>query len=314
MPSDNEVVLQQVQTLRTMLINVGTGITRIQDAEAEYTQLRGEVAQKLRALGIADVNAFFSLWDWYNYWKENGLSSYQSRRNYINGLYKQVIDGLERGQSAELVEPDSRAAAPFSIRHGYKESTLDAEISIREEAPEGLRRTLLDIATQTGWDYDDLLSVASRIGKQPWEPSEPIIAGKQSRLQVASLVSKWEWYMVYDFIEALYDRMTGWDIPGTEPTHPCNDFHDLLNGYFRHAGIGWELRGGKIISRGSEAFETVIRRTAPALNESRQDTARKEIHEALNDLSRRPNPDITGAIQHAMAALECIARTVVKGV
>ena len=28
------------------------------------------------------------------------------------------------------------------------------------------------------------------------------------------------------------------------------------------------------------------------------------------DLSRRPNPDITGAIQHAMAALECIARTV----
>ena len=310
MPSDNEVLLQQVQNLRTMLINVGTGITRIQDAEAEYTQLRSDVAQRLRVLGIPDVNTFFSLWDWYNYWKENGLSSYQSRRNYINGLYKPVIDGLERGQSVELAESDSHAAEPFSIRYGYKESTLDAAITIREEAPEALRRTLLDIATQTGWDYDNLLRVASRIGKQPWEPSEPITSGKQPRLQLASVVFKWEWYLVYDFIEHIYDRMMDWDIPITEPTHPCNDFYNLLNGYFRHAGIGWELREGKIVTHGSEAFETIIRRTAPALSESHQDTAGREIHEAMTDLSRRPNPDITGAIQHAMAALECIARTV----
>lgn len=37
-------------------------------------------------------------------------------------------------------------------------------------------------------------------------------------------------------------------------------------------------------------------------------TAGRELHEALSDLSRRPQPDLTGAIQHAMAALECIAR------
>jgi hypothetical protein len=30
----------------------------------------------------------------------------------------------------------------------------------------------------------------------------------------------------------------------------------------------------------------------------------------LQDLSKRPTPDITGAIQHAMAALECVARDV----
>jgi len=28
----------------------------------------------------------------------------------------------------------------------------------------------------------------------------------------------------------------------------------------------------------------------------------------LQDLSRRPEPDLTGAIQHSMAALECVAR------
>lgn len=34
------------------------------------------------------------------------------------------------------------------------------------------------------------------------------------------------------------------------------------------------------------------------------------MHEALADISRRPNADVTGAIQHAMAALECVARDV----
>jgi hypothetical protein len=59
MLSDNEILLQQVHALRTMLIDVGTGIKRIQDVEVEYTQLRGEVAQKLRAHRIIDVNGFF---------------------------------------------------------------------------------------------------------------------------------------------------------------------------------------------------------------------------------------------------------------
>lgn len=38
-------------------------------------------------------------------------------------------------------------------------------------------------------------------------------------------------------------------------------------------------------------------------------TVRRELREALRDLSRRPTPDVTGAIQHAMAGLECFART-----
>lgn len=39
-------------------------------------------------------------------------------------------------------------------------------------------------------------------------------------------------------------------------------------------------------------------------------TAANEVHEALKDISRRPSADVTGAIQHAMAALECVAREV----
>ena len=37
-------------------------------------------------------------------------------------------------------------------------------------------------------------------------------------------------------------------------------------------------------------------------------TAKTEIKEAIFDLSRRPDPDLTGAIQHSLASLECVAR------
>src|SRR5215831_12229405 len=56
--------------------------------------------------------------------------------------------------------------------------------------------------------------------------------------------------------------------------------------------------------------EAALKRAAPALQETGLKAAECEIHEALADLSRRPKADITGAIQHAMAALECVARAV----
>ncbi|ATA20818.1 hypothetical protein EDC48_11486 [Gibbsiella quercinecans] len=44
---------------------------------------------------------------------------------------------------------------------------------------------------------------------------------------------------------------------------------------------------------------------------SRPDAEISIRHEALQNLSRRPQPEISGAIQHAMAALEYVARDVV---
>ena len=39
-------------------------------------------------------------------------------------------------------------------------------------------------------------------------------------------------------------------------------------------------------------------------------TSESELAEAINDLSRRPDPDLSGAIHHAMSALEAVARQV----
>lgn len=49
-----------------------------------------------------------------------------------------------------------------------------------------------------------------------------------------------------------------------------------------------------------------------ALADARMTTAQTEVHKALEDLAKRPTPDLTGAVQHAMAGLECAAKQVAK--
>lgn len=63
--------------------------------------------------------------------------------------------------------------------------------------------------------------------------------------------------------------------------------------------------------RGTEAFEIAVREGQLLLSQQHRTTVAYELHEAQQDLSRRPQPEISGAIQHAMAALECVTRDVI---
>ncbi len=81
--------------------------------------------------------------------------------------------------------------------------------------------------------------------------------------------------------------------------------------------IGWQLRtvevkefglvAPEIVIRGSNAFEMTIKQAVDALASSGRASANNELNEAIQDLSRRPQPDLTGAVHHAIAALECVA-------
>ncbi len=91
-------------------------------------------------------------------------------------------------------------------------------------------------------------------------------------------------------------------------SYESEEFVNGINEYFIESGIGWQLKSGLIELRGSEGYEAILKKTDGVLADTGRNTARKELHEAVVDLSRRPEPDITGAIQHAMASLECVAR------
>jgi hypothetical protein len=89
-------------------------------------------------------------------------------------------------------------------------------------------------------------------------------------------------------------------------------FAEAINSFFEEEGIGWQLVNGQITTRGTEAFEAVVSEATKALQASERSTAANHLHEALQDLSRRPKPDLAGAVYHAMGALECLARDVTE--
>lgn len=186
----------------------------------------------------------------------------------------------------------------FSRRQGY--SRPDAEISIRHEAPEALRAAIVSIAYQCGFAPSELrLVLCGILYKTPdnsnWS-EYPNIAD-----EVGDLMDELEWFEVYDFIERLAEKSF----------HKDKDFSGEVNNYFRVTGVGWQLLDQKIQVRSTEAFETAVREGQQLLSQRHRATAAYELHEALQDLSRRPLPEVSGAIQHAMAALECVARDVV---
>ena len=47
-----------------------------------------------------------------------------------------------------------------------------------------------------------------------------------------------------------------------------------------------------------------------ALSDTGRDLASRELNEAIRDISRRPEPDLSGALQHASACLEAVARDI----
>jgi hypothetical protein len=198
--------------------------------------------------------------------------------------------------------------ATFSERQGY--SPKDPEIKIRNEAPHDLRGVLVDIAYESGLTPHTLRSLICRLFRAR-EDSSNWSAFPNVDSEVRGLIDSCDWFRVYDAIEAIYNSLLEINKSGSGFTE-CNPSHfeHEINAYFRQKGIGWQLTEGQIQVRGTDGFEESISEAHKALAQTERPTASKELHHAIKDLSARPEPDITGAIQHSMAALECVARDV----
>jgi hypothetical protein len=194
---------------------------------------------------------------------------------------------------------------PFSKRHGYR--SQPKEITVWEDAPENLRHFVLETARAMGYEPSairDVICSVLHVRPNPNNWSEyPNIWD-----EAQELVYGCEWFKFYDFVEALHQSITNSIMEAAQKQG--REFQDAVNEFFVDEGIGWQMVEGEIVTRGTEAFETNLGHAVEALESTGRATARGEIHEALIDLSRRPEADLTGAIQHAMAALECVARDV----
>jgi hypothetical protein len=187
----------------------------------------------------------------------------------------------------------------FSKRQGLF-SIKEKEITVREDAPEGLRGFIKMAYYDLDKNPSDLRAITSRVLKiapdsNNWSQFPNI------DWEVGQHLDSCEWYLVYDIIETIIQKLN----PPEKTT-----FSNEINEYFITNGIGWKIVNGLIETRGDKVFETAVKTVVYVLETAKLETAKTEIKEALIDLSRRPTPDITGAIQHSLACLECVAREV----
>jgi AbiJ N-terminal domain 4 len=198
---------------------------------------------------------------------------------------------------------------PFSRRLGFRMS--DQPITIWEDAPEEFRHAVLTAAhDKCGLKPYPIREIVCGVLRKRPDPSNwseyPNVWG-----EVESLVYNCDWYRVFDIVEAI--RASLEEAVSHRSEHPPIGvliFDAEINAALIELGIGWQLRDGMIQARGDEAFETVVTQANETLIAQGKATAHNELQEALKDISRRPKPDATGAIQHCMAALECVAKDV----
>ena len=196
----------------------------------------------------------------------------------------------------------------FSERLGL--ASADADITVRQDAPEELRSVVVAIAYESGFRPKDLRTAICSVLRRREDPgnwSEYPNVDDELRRHIETC----EWFEVYDIVEELFHRLDRSGRCTQDGTPGGQHFAAELNKYFRRRGIGWQLHDGILETRGAEDFEYVLNDTERTLRAQGRLTAAGEIREAIRDLSRRPTPDATGAIQHALAALECVARDVV---
>jgi hypothetical protein len=205
----------------------------------------------------------------------------------------------KRGKSktgAEGVRLVIVMGGPFSHRHGY---TGEQEIIIREDAPEVLRAGLVNIGRDCGMTYHDVREVVCTALHRFPDPNNWSEV-PNLRDEVIDLVRDCDWYRIYDIAESLHRYLS--------ERGRGEQFAQRLNTLFQQEGIGWQMVDGQIVTRGAEEFEYAVVAAVAELGDANLLTAKSELEEARRDLSRRPEPDLTGTVQHCMAALEATAR------
>jgi hypothetical protein len=199
----------------------------------------------------------------------------------------------------------------FSERYPHEEP--DVPVTVRDDAPAALREALpqmvpLEWSTQRSIVCDILLRRPDPNNWSEW----PNVA-----YEVTGLIDDCPWWHVYDIAEAYWQQLGqpsrgAWTArPSDQPTEKQDTFVGKLNGLFRRHGIGWEMTSaGKIEMRGGPLASPSIADACRLVSDAGWPNTLRELEQARADLGRRPEPDVTGVVQHGSAALESVVRQI----
>ncbi len=201
----------------------------------------------------------------------------------------------------------------FSQRHQFLQAP---EISVREELPSKMRRPIAEIAarrvgSKTFRQIVEEVLDPYRINPKP--PSQVAvwvsIFGDADFIAASETLDRSPWFRVYDIIEAVHRQLVRQDkqsgIPVEGAPHAAV-FEREINRYFVHAGIGWQLVKGEIVTRGNDTFEGTVKTAVAVLVKDEKPTAARHLQFAITALSARPKANTSGAVAHATNAVECV--------
>jgi hypothetical protein len=97
-------LLGEVGRLRDTMVAVATGGPRIDSVNQDYRERYRRVDIALRGLGVGNPIPYRDLWEWYGKWSGGDLPSYQSRREYIRGLFAPLEEQLREGATGRGTE------------------------------------------------------------------------------------------------------------------------------------------------------------------------------------------------------------------
>lgn len=195
----------------------------------------------------------------------------------------------------------------FSERHGFTAAENGAVIL--HGAPAELRQAVAVLAMRFGLSFSEVRTiVCDELVVLPQSYRDKTVESSYFHDEIVRHLHDCRWFKIYDIAEALYARLEKKVYVGPSAHH--RSFEKKLNVVFREQGVGWRMIDGKIQYRGSDTFERVAESSMRVLGQAGLPNAQKELREAIADISRRPDPDVTGAVHHAMSALEATARQV----
>jgi DNA-directed RNA polymerase subunit RPC12/RpoP len=143
-------LINEIELQKGLMISVSTGGPRIQEMNQEYQDRRRRLKLFLKKRGLPDPNPYDDLWAWYGKWSSGDLPTYQSRRIYISGIYKPLIESLSLTNLEQRYEPIQEPTGWNRVDRGIDGIRIRLETATNEEEYQmvGLlcRETLISLA------------------------------------------------------------------------------------------------------------------------------------------------------------------------
>src|SRR5437868_749364 len=120
-----EELIQAVDWIKATMIAVATGGPRINEVQPEFARKYDAVAEELTLRGLQNPLPYRDLWQWYGRWSSGDMPSWQSRRNFVNGVVDELISNINHtAASSSPQEPTGWARVDRTVTEVRKQLEL----------------------------------------------------------------------------------------------------------------------------------------------------------------------------------------------